>query len=95
MKPATISAKAADKPHTHEARDRDDDQRDSDKDESEAVVTGKRPRQPFQLQPTPGIGEFILAIVSRNRLNFSMTNPNAITAMPVRTLARNLRSLAA
>ena len=33
----------------------------------------------------PASSEFAFAIVSTTRLNFSMTNPNAIAAMPVRT----------
>jgi hypothetical protein len=35
------------------------------------------------------------AISVTNRLSFSITKPKAITAMPVRTQARKVRSLAA
>jgi hypothetical protein len=47
----------------------------------------ERSRQPFELQS--------MRHFSGGGLNFSMMNPKAITAMPVRTQARNVRSLAA
>jgi hypothetical protein len=43
----------------------------------------------------PTCAAAVLAITRMNRLNFSTTKPNAITAIPVRTQARKVRSLAA
>ena len=93
LNPATISANAADNSSsartppaelgTDKARGYEHNQANPEEDEGEPLVTAKRPRQPFAF-----------AIVSTNRLNFSMTKPNAITAMPVRSQARKVRSLA-
>src|ERR1700757_101368 len=74
-------------PGTNKACGCDHNNGNPEKDDGEPVVTAKRPRQPFQFNRRPASSEFAFAIVSTNRLNFSMTNPNAITAMPVRTQA--------
>jgi beta-lactamase class A len=55
----------------------------------------ERSRQLFELQPARLFAEAELAIVAMKRLNFSTTNPKATTAIPVRTQARKVRSLAA
>jgi hypothetical protein len=70
----------------------DYDQGYSDQDESCLIVTAKR-KSLSTFSPASGV--FAPAVVSTATLNFSMTNPNPVTAMPVRTQARNVRSLAA
>jgi len=82
-------------PGTHKAHGCDRNKGNSDNDEGEPVVTASGPDSLSSCNRRPASSELAFAIVSTNRLNFSMTNPNAITAMPVRTQARNVRSLAA
>jgi hypothetical protein len=82
-------------PGPDKARGCDHNQRHSDDNESEPVVAAKGPGQPFGCNRRPASSELALAIARTKRLNFSTKNPNAITAMPVRTQARNVRSLAA
>jgi hypothetical protein len=82
-------------PGPDKARGCDHNQRHSDDNESEPVVAAKGPGQPFELQSTARIERTRARHCKDERLNFSTTNPNAITALPVRTQARNVRSLAA
>ena len=55
----------------------------------------ERSRQLFELQLARRVAEGGTRDRRVKRLNFSTTNPKATTAIPVRTQARKVRSLAA
>jgi hypothetical protein len=80
----------------HKPHGGDYDHCHSDRDKRSPVVTAERPQQSFELYPGSRIGRaLVVAIASTDKLNFSMTNPNPNTALPVHAQARNVRSLAA
>ena len=83
-------------PDADEARGRDNDEREADKDEGRAAVAAERLRDSLSRRNWRAASPAAeLKIVSTKRLNFSMTKPKAMTAMPVRTQAKKVRSFAA
>ena len=82
-------------PGADEADRRAQDDDDPDRDEGVAGAPAERSREAFELR----VGRFAelgaAEQVSANRSNFSITKPKAMTAIPVRSQARKVRSLAA